>query len=57
MAADNGNCIKILVKTGHGNDAKNVEKLRGIAMDYIASDLLDGVKWLIENYGSRSNTP
>jgi histidinol-phosphate phosphatase family protein len=50
IAADKANCIKILVKTGHGKEENNIKKLLDIKIDYIADDILDAVTWLIKNH-------
>ena len=49
-AAENIGAIKILVKTGYGEGflKERREEWKEVEPDYIASDLLDAVKWLLK---------
>lgn len=60
MAADEVGCIKIIVQTGAGK--KSIQKYNNqeyygdwanVAPDYIANNLLDAVKWLINYRGGK----
>jgi histidinol-phosphate phosphatase family protein len=50
MAGANAGCIKILVRTGSGEDSltKHRDKWAEVEPDYIAENVLDAVKWLLE---------
>ena len=55
VLADKFKCVKILVKTGWGESSLN--KYRSIwgnvEPDYIADNLLEASKWIVENYESK----
>ncbi len=48
LAADKVGCIKILVQTGHGREERTQQMLAGITIDYMAEDLWDAARWLIQ---------
>ena len=50
MAAANAGCIKILVRTGIGEESltKYRDKWAEIEPDYVADNVLDAVRWLLE---------
>ena len=54
VLADKFNCVKILVKTGWGENSLNEYRntWENVEPDYIADNLLEASKWIVEHYES-----